>query len=94
MSDPKHTPAWERVVTLDDHDALKRELAEERTLVGLMAETMDAQQDIIKRLAEALKRLLDYTLACELIVYGAEEQHNEHPVVAAARTALREAGVS
>ena len=58
MSGPKHTPVWERVVTLDDHDALKRELAEERTLVGLMAETMDAQQDIIKRLAEALKGLI------------------------------------
>jgi len=94
MSGYKRTPAWERVVTLDDHDALKRELAEERTLVGLMAETMDAQQDIIKRLAEALKQLLDYTLACELIIYDVEEQHNEHPVVAAARAALREAGVS
>ena len=80
MSNPKRTLAWERVVTLDDHDALKRELAEER--------------DRAKRLAEALKQLLDYTLACELIVYGAEEQHNEHPVVAAARAALREAGAS
>ena len=80
MSGPKHTPAWERVVTLDDHDALKRELAEER--------------DRAKRLAEALKQLLDYTLACELIVYDVEEQRNEHPVVAAARAALREAGVS
>lgn len=45
MSGPKHTPAWERVVTLDDHDALKRELAEER--------------DRAKRLAEALNALLN-----------------------------------
>ena len=46
------------------------------------------------RLAEALKQLLDYTLACELVVYDVGEQHNEHPVVAAARAALRESGVT
>lgn len=72
----------ERVVTLDDHDALKRELAEERTLVGLMAETMDAQQDIIKRLAEALNALLNELPSA-----------TTHPVIVEARAALQEAGV-
>lgn len=45
------------------------------------------------RLAEALKQLLDYTLACELVIYDTGEQDEEHRAVTAARAALREAGV-
>lgn len=90
MSGPKHTPAWERVVTLDDHDALKRELADDRTLVGLMAETMDAQQDIIKRLAEALKEIAE---GAPTIMPASLVKREHYRLAKIARAALREAGV-
>ena len=44
------------------------------------------------RLADALKGLLDYTLALELVAYDTVERRYEHPKVTAARAALREAG--
>ncbi|HEX6938313.1 MAG TPA: hypothetical protein VF158_02800 [Longimicrobiales bacterium] len=77
MSGAKHTPAWERVVTSDDYDALKRKLAEER--------------DRTKRLAEALERLLG--LVDELHPNGFPEGFWPYEAVAAARAALREASV-
>src|SRR5690606_13019652 len=42
VNGPRHTPAWERVVTLDDHDALKRELAEERDRAKRLAAELEA----------------------------------------------------
>src|SRR5690606_29326682 len=61
VSGPKHTPLVHLGVELDYEEA--------QDVIDTLQDLVNSQERDIERLAEALKQLLDYTLACELIVY-------------------------